>query len=100
MPVLTALLLAQLPLHGAMQVAAYLGGAVATFLLYQMLRNFLMSCGYGSVQRGLRAKINQLGYPQIAREGIFVGLGPAAHSRRYEKCIIWDVGLLWFVDER
>jgi Zn-dependent protease with chaperone function len=99
-PVLTALLLARLPLHGAVQFAAYLGGAVATFLLYQVLRNLIMSWGFGSIERRLREKIGQLGFPQAAREGMFVGLGPAAHSRRYEKCIIWDVGLLWFVDER
>jgi Zn-dependent protease with chaperone function len=100
MPVLSALLLAQLPLRGAVQLAAYLVGAVATFVFYQILRNFIMSWGYDSVQRGLRAKISQLGFPQPARDGIFVGLGPAGHSRRYEKCIIWDVGLVWFAGDR
>ena len=100
MPVLTAVLLAQLPLHGAVQLAAYFGGAVATFLFYQVLRNLITSWGFGSVERRLRAKMGQLGFPQAAGDGIFVGLGPAGHSRRYEKCIIWDIGLLWFANDR
>ena len=99
-PILAALLLLLINLPGPIQLPIYLGGALLTFLSYQVIRNFVVGRGFGSIERRLRSKISQQGLSPAARDGIFVGLAPAAQQRRYEKLAFWDVGLLWFVDER
>ena len=99
-PILAALLLSQLHLRGVMQLVAYSAGAVVTLLIFQVVRNFALAWGFSSVEQRVRAKISQQGWPQAAREGVFVGLAPSGQLRRYELCAFWDVGLLWFADDQ
>ncbi len=100
MPLLSAYLLSRFQLHGAMGLVSYLGAALVTIALYQLLRNFMVSWGFGSVEQRVRAKLNQKGFAHAANAGLFVGMAPAAQPRKYERCSFWDVGVLWLANDQ
>jgi Zn-dependent protease with chaperone function len=100
MPLLAAFLLSRLHLQGAMSLLTYLGAALVTIALYQLLRNFMMSWGFGSVEQRVRAKLTQKGFADAANAGLFVGMAPAAQPRKYERCPFWDVGVLSLVNDQ
>jgi hypothetical protein len=100
MPLLSAFLLSRFQLRGAMSLVSYLGAAVVTIVLYQMLKNFMVYWGFGSVEQRVRAKLTQKGFAAAAQTGIFVGMAPAAQPRKYERCSFWDVGVLWLANDQ
>jgi hypothetical protein len=79
---------------------AYVAGALVTFALYQVLRNYAASWGMSSLERRFRARLTEQGFAEAARSGIFVGLAPSAEPARYEKCVYWDIGILWLVNDQ
>jgi heat shock protein HtpX len=99
-PIFAAFMISRLPFTGATQFGIYAGVALLTLLVLQVVRNFALSWGFGSVEQTIRARMSQQGLTQAAREGIFVGLAPSARLRRYEQLAFWDVGLLWFAGDR
>jgi hypothetical protein len=99
-PVLIAALMPQFRFSGPIYVVAYVSGPIITCLLYLIVRNFLGGAGMQSMEPQIRAKISAAGWPVAAREGLFAGLAPADHPRRYEKQAIWDLGLLWLSGDR
>lgn len=100
MPVLVAFLLARFELHGAIMWMSYVAGAIVTFALYQVFRNYAASWGMRSLERRFRARLSEQGFAEAARLGIFVGLAPSATPARYEKCVYWDIGVLWLVNDQ
>jgi Zn-dependent protease with chaperone function len=97
LPVLIALMLSQFRSVG---LTAYVEAAVFTYLFFQATRNFFIGRGFGSIERGIRAQVEKQHPQHAAGDGLFVGLAPAAESRRYEKLAFWDVGLLYFAGDR
>ena len=100
MPVVVAFVLARFELHGAFMWMAYMAGAIATFAFYQGLRNYAVSWGMSSLERRFRARLSEQGFGEAARSGIFVGLAPSPRPARYEKCVYWDIGVLWLVNDQ
>ena len=100
LPVAVSLLLAQMPLQGWSKWAAYAGGAVITFGLYLIEKNFVTTRGYRRPAQAVRHKLEQQGFGDAGREGVFVGLGPAAQTQKYENCLFWDAGVLWLTADK
>lgn len=95
-PVLIAFGLGRLQLNGGMKLVAYLAGAAGAFFLYQAVKDFFVGSGFGRLELKIRAKFSREGLPQLAQDGVLVGLAPASQSRRYQKLPFWDMGLLGF----
>jgi Zn-dependent protease with chaperone function len=99
-PVAVSLSLAQVPLHGWPKLAAYVAGAIVTFLLYLVAKNFVSPRGYGRPVQSLRPRLEQQGFGDAACDGVFVGLAPAAQTQKYENGLFWDAGVLWLTADK
>lgn len=99
-PVAISLLLAQIPLQGWSKWAAYAVGAVIPFLLYLVEKNFVTTMGYRRPAQSLRYRLEQQGFGAAAREGVFVGLAPAAQTQQYDNSLFWDAGVLWLTADK
>jgi Zn-dependent protease with chaperone function len=107
--VIAMLLLLPLPFAALLEIESVSGmwllatcaaGLIVSFGIYQVVRNATVFWGNKSLSHALSARLNRRGLGDIAREGTFVGLAPAGHSRKYEGYQFWDIGLLWFTDEK
>ena len=100
LPLPFAALLELESVSGLWLLATCVAGLIFSFGIYQVVRNRTVFRGNKSLSRALRARLDKRGLGDIAREGTFVGLAPAGHSRKYENYQFWDIGLLWFTEER
>ncbi|HEX7334120.1 MAG TPA: M48 family metalloprotease [Pyrinomonadaceae bacterium] len=105
--VLCTILLTPLPfalvlprVSGVWLLIVPLAGFIASFGVYQIVRNLIAFWGHPPLSVALRTRLEKRGLVEIARNGTFVGLAPAAHSRKYENFPFWDIGLLWLTDEK
>lgn len=99
-PLLFAFLLTRSDLDGAALAIAYASGLIVTFGFYQIVRNFISCWGQGSLEKRLRTRLKQQGFAEAARDGIAVGLSPAAETRKYENYLFWDIGVLWLTKDK
>ena len=81
-------------LAGPAQWAAYGAGLLMTFAACLAATNFLSVIKMPRLEKGLRARAEQLGAPREIAAGLFVGLGLGDEPRIYEHNWSWDVGFL------
>src|SRR5436190_7698422 len=68
-PALLTLLLARMNLQGLAQWMVYFAGAIITFLLYLIEKNFVTALGFRRPAHALRKKLAQQGFVDAARQG-------------------------------
>ena len=85
---------------GVLLLGIGLAGLLASFGVYQVVRNVIVCWGNGSLASALRTRLEKRGLSEIAQGGIVVGLAPAGDPQRYENYPFWDIGLLWLTNEK
>lgn len=80
--------------EGTARYGLYLGGLLATLLLYRPVSSFVRLWGYGKLKRRLTAKLVQEGFAPEQWGGLFVGIAPGDSLKVYDGFANWDVGFL------
>jgi Zn-dependent protease with chaperone function len=106
---LAVLLLAPVPFAAALgrdgvSASAMLGLAIAGLVwsggVCLMIRNRISFWGHQSACQRLKMKLDKRELGEVVRDGILVGVAPAAGSRKYEGYPFWDGGVLWLTKEK
>jgi len=86
--------------EGATRWTIYAAGLGATIAIYLWLANVSPLRGYDDLERRLRTKLDREGIKVREWRGCFVGLSPDASPRSYEGHSVWDVGFLFWSEDR